>query len=576
LPPLWIAANRPPELTCTWMRPPASNSHLLTVAAVVASLATLVTAVFALFWVRVLDPDVLLHLRTGRLITESGRIPHRDMFSSNAADRPWVTHEWLWQVGAHGLYLLGTWKALFTLRIILVLGALGCAVALAVRRGAGVTFALAATLLAVGPLASFAEIRPQLASYLLFTATLLVLYAARTRPKWLLALPPIFLLWTNLHGAVLLGFVLLGCAVIDAAWRIFKRKADSPAANLKWLLSMSVACVVATLINPNGYHVFTFPLKVVGQDVFRTQIHEWAPPAFTRPFLPFWVLLGLVVPAALLTRRSLTLADWLLLGIFAAAAMGSRRQGPFFALVAIPILAAAIEKFVAARPARLAAAVTCSALMPAFAVLAYQGAGRTNGTGLMPNRFPEDAAARLAKFDVQAAVLNDYNDGGYLLWKLWPRWRVTMDGRADVYGPDLVQKYQQVWAGAPGWEQLLDQWNVEAILGRYEITAAQPKHNLYHELAKGDEWMPVHWNATGVLYLRAGTALAASELRPYRRLHPGLRWQELAALQTTPAHWDELGADLRRSITEYPENRRAHDLERRWRADEARPPSTRP
>ena len=49
---------------------------------------------------------------------------------------------------------------------------------------------------------------------------------------------------------------------------------------------------------------------------------------------------------------------------------------------------------------------------------------------------------------VHGAVLNDYNDGGYLIWQLYPEWPVTMDGRVDVYGPQLVVEYA-IFGGAP-------------------------------------------------------------------------------------------------------------------------------
>ncbi|HEU4402107.1 MAG TPA: hypothetical protein VFT43_08375, partial [Candidatus Polarisedimenticolia bacterium] len=42
--------------------------------------------------------DYWWHLATGRLILERHAVPHADPFSFTAAGRPWIDHEWLFQV----------------------------------------------------------------------------------------------------------------------------------------------------------------------------------------------------------------------------------------------------------------------------------------------------------------------------------------------------------------------------------------------------------------------------------------------------------------------------------------------
>ena len=96
--------------------------------------------------------------------------------------------------------------------------------------------------------------------------------------------------------------------------------------------------------------------------------------------------------------------------------------------------------------------------------------------GIAPDRFPETAAGRLLGIGSRASIFNDYNDGGYLIWRLWPHWKVSMDGRADVYGPELIRTYEKIWSGDPAWEKHLTDWGVQAVLGRTggEALAARP------------------------------------------------------------------------------------------------------
>src|SRR4051794_35974885 len=58
-------------------------------------LAPLLYMIAASFFFAQTDPDYWWHVRTGRLIWESGHIPTADPFSFTAANHPWITQEWL-------------------------------------------------------------------------------------------------------------------------------------------------------------------------------------------------------------------------------------------------------------------------------------------------------------------------------------------------------------------------------------------------------------------------------------------------------------------------------------------------
>ena len=44
------------------------------------------------------DIDFWWHLKTGELIATTGVIPTTDPFSYTVPGRPWVAHEWLWEL----------------------------------------------------------------------------------------------------------------------------------------------------------------------------------------------------------------------------------------------------------------------------------------------------------------------------------------------------------------------------------------------------------------------------------------------------------------------------------------------
>ncbi len=68
-------------------------------------------------------------------------------------------------------------------------------------------------------------------------------------------------------------------------------------------------------------------------------------------------------------------------------------------------------------------------------------------------------------------LFNPYNWGGYLLWAL-PEYPVFIDGRTDLYDDELIESWLQVVRGDPGWDQVLDRWDVALVLIEPEMPLA--------------------------------------------------------------------------------------------------------
>jgi hypothetical protein len=61
-------------------------------------------------------------------------------------------------------------------------------------------------------------------------------------------------------------------------------------------------------------------------------------------------------------------------------------------------------------------------------------------------------------------MFNPYNWGGYLVWALWPEYRVFVDGRTDLYGDEILRQYLDVWLLRPGFEDILASYDVRLVL----------------------------------------------------------------------------------------------------------------
>src|SRR5690606_35584006 len=140
--------------------------------------------------------------------------------------------------------------------------------------------------------------------------------------------------------------------------------------------------------------------------------------------------------------------------------------------------------------------------------------------------------------------LSPIDDGGYLVYRLWPNWKPVADSRPGLYPASFHSEYEKLWQGGQGWESYIALWRVQAILGETELSDRYLNHNLYHELAVSDSWSPVYWDRKSILYVSKEIELSASNLAPFRQLKPGLPWPALEARITSQQQWRDLGADL--------------------------------
>lgn len=592
-----LPAGEPPEAApgsdpvASSAAPPRPSGRFSPLTAL--ALLLLAGALLPAFWVRIIDSDVFMHLKAGELIWEMRGIPRTDPFSATARGREWIVHEWLWEAVAWPIQHWGGWLGLSVARLLCFAAALLLAMLAGRRRGASWLACAAAALVMLCPLMAFPEIRPQTVTFVFFSLVLFLLEAARARPRLLLALPPLTVLWANFHGAFLILYVL--AAVTLGGWGIemclgtLKQRgrrggkesigfvqafrAHGLFRPAVWLAATTAASLAGSLINPHGTALITYPVRVLGDETLRRGITEWLPPEASLPFLPFYLAMGAAAAAMIAARRATRPGDWIALGVFGTMSLGARRQICFFALALLPVLAVCLSALLArfalnadgrVRPLPGASLLAVCALFFAGSLYCYKGSRGDFGSGIQPGRFPERAAAILASSATGGTVLNDYADGGYLIWRLWPRWSVVIDGRADLYGTEVARPYARAWAGdARAAAEVLGRWGIDAVVGRFEITRLSPQRNLYQFLARSPDWSLMQWDDVSTLYVRRDRAGHFGDQKPFRRLHPALAWSELKAMQKSTEDWHVLAADLRRSLVEEPDSVRARQLLKR-------------
>jgi hypothetical protein len=96
---------------------------------------------------------------------------------------------------------------------------------------------------------------------------------------------------------------------------------------------------------------------------------------------------------------------------------------------------------------------------------------------------------------VPGPIFNKYGWGGYLIFRLYPDYRVFADGRADVYGDEFLFQMVDTYDGHPGWRAPLDRYGVRTVL-------IPPDASLASLLQIDREWQKVYEDNQAVIFTR--------------------------------------------------------------------------
>ncbi len=435
----------------------------------IAQLVRIVTllSIFILLTRTPLDADMWWHLRAGQVMWESRSILLEDVFSYTLPGAPWTNAFWVSEILFFLLHEIGGYLALT-----LFVAASGAATFYVVsRRMTGNPFVSAFVLiLAAITAAPIWGPRPQLLSFFL-VAWLDFWLDDPKRPRW--ALIPLFALWANLHGGWIWGFLLIAAHLAGLGMRALLQPAERAHTlpELRRLLGWTALGALAIGINPNGLGIWALPFQQVNVSM---QIQEWLSPDFHRlDFHPLLWMLFLLLLAAPFTPKPL---DWgqlfKTLG-FAYLTFVAQRNIALFAIAAAPLLAAwaqaALEPLLNRPaqpqpdlPARLRRLVN-TLLIALLSLAALANAWQVSQPGRVNENYPVAAVDWLRANQPAGRLFSAYNWGGYLIWTL-PEYPVFIDGRADLYGNNLIAQWQAVVNDRSNAMQVLDNWQVQVIL----------------------------------------------------------------------------------------------------------------
>lgn len=450
--------------------------------------------------------DLGWHLAAGDLIRDRGSIPLQDPWSFTLGDKRWLNLSWLWDVMSSAIrqYLGLTGLVLF---------AVACGAAIAGYL-TSICLGFGASAIAVCISVFFAcllypayEASPNM--YLAVspnTCTMLfcVLFYREClrRTRWLL-LPATMILWVNLHGGFLLGFVVIGvffgAALLRQAWT-----------DLRIYGFAAAGCLAATLINPLGWTIYDGVTATLGHFV-QANIGEWLPYSHNMEMpgsIPGIIYMLCFVVLELRDQGSapIPLESRVLSWLFLILGFYQFRYISFFFIFSTVPLALHIDRLLPERIVRLdlrapllAAGIIGIYTLPIVFLRVEPALG-------LSEMLSDDDARYLQEHLSRRRVLNHWNVGGTLIYRTHGTVPVFVDGRAaTAYPDDLLRDYFKLVRSEideAAWDMVLDKYRIEAVL--WVKTHAQLRRFLVDRRGWKEEYTGLY----ETVYVRPGAAPA--------------------------------------------------------------------
>ena len=462
--------------------------------------------------------DIGRHIKNGEMVLKEHFIPRTNLYSYTYPDFPFLNHHWGSGVIFYLIYQAFGFGGFTFFQVLIGLLTLLIFFHVAWKQSGFKTPSLIA-LIAIPLLSSRSEIRPEMFSYLLAGVFFWILWNWRQQKiskNWLWVLPPLLLLWVNLHIYFVFGLMLIGVFWLEAFSNRFLRGDRNFSAPFNFLSLILFLSAGFSLINPFGLSGALAPFEIFNQYGYRVLENQsvW----FLYKIIPYPQSLYFIIVFALLVlswvyafvaikkgRQKFSLPLALISLIFSFLGWFMVRNFAIFGYFAIPIIAINFagllnKPFESARD--YSKFLTVFILLFGFLIFINPSfwQGRSLGWGL--DRGNAAAAEFFKANNLHGPIFNNYDIGGYLTFYLFPAEPVFVDNRPEAYPVSFFQDvYVPMQEDSEKWQIYSKQYGINTIFFyRNDLTPWAQKFLITR--VSDPEWAPVFVDDWNIIFVK--------------------------------------------------------------------------
>ena len=501
------------------------------------------------------DYDIWWHLKLGEYYINNHtlRIDHA-IFSWTPADSGWIYNTWLGSTIFYIAYTLLSGFGLWLIQWFVFIG-LFLLYYLYIK-SVGDRFSISdltgLLLVAVALNSTAIYYKPEIFSTLLFALSAFLYFYCKThnKPRFFFY-PLISLLWVNLHGGYLLGLAFISMLLVGETvnYWFFKQHRMSR----QWLLQLTASVALsylAVLINPYGIHYHIFNIQALLSETYTGGITKivayynlWqylSPSKFInfRSFGTAWTeilfaaIFCILCLYAYFKKRFLDITLIAFNIFFFFFSMSGGRYSIFFPIVNLFSILYLLHRMQAPGlkrnfgPAALGMFLFFSGYI-VFTTLLLADQRTWFGKGL-DDLAPVKEVELIMKEKLQPPLFNDYLVGGYMIWKMYPEYKVMIDPRYGPYAKQLMPDYSRLMGA-------LDVKALSQFLERYPAKVALVhfmESQVITMLVKSGEWILIYFDRNAAVLV-------------HKTIVPSLRQETLDTTEVGPDRFK----DVRNPVT---------------------------
>jgi len=449
------------------------------------------------------DTDLWGHIKFG-MDTWAQKALHRfDIYSYTAYGREWINHEWLSELVMYLVYHIFGSPGLLMGKLFVGLVIVYILSCISFNRNSnplvyGLVFALSVFIMSPGFMT-----RPQIATFLFTTLFLFIFHLYFEREKNLLwSLPLIMTLWVNCHGGFLIGLGMFPVVVVSAI--ISFRSKNGDGRYLHSLIFWLVLTEASALINPYGFRLLVFLYETL---TVKRNIWEWNPVTlFDLSYLRFKLFAILVILTLFFKKKGNRYWEMGIILIAMIYALKHQRHTPILAIVAAPYLTEKLS--ILGRQSNLfykvrsfhAYLILVISLTLIISYQIFHTANRYIKTGFNilvdPRIYPIYPVHFLKENGIKGNILLPFEWGEYVIWKLYPNCKVSIDGRfRTVYPQEVIEAHFGVLSDELKYNELLDRYPTDIIL-------VKRKPFFYHLISNQKKWIYIYSDSDSIIFIK--------------------------------------------------------------------------
>ena len=447
--------------------------------------------------------DVWWHLATGKLIWTKG-IPHTDPFSYTFSGKPWIDAMWLFQVITYKAYETAGYAGVVSLKIFIL--ALTFLFLWLAFRVSGADHFVSLTFLFLVLIGSSYRFmcRPHICGFLFITIFWWRLLIFK-KNKTLKSLWPVFLsfiIWVNSHGSFIIGFILVGIFFLEEILKC-REKTIKEAFQEKYFRNLFITLLILsilTLINPYGINLLKFVLfsHQGNNSEALSYIGEWQPTNIREMFYFIWdrslfikILFWISVISILLRINQIENSAWII--FFVILSYLSFKHSRFWALFTLSISPLIVQTWSQNNWKKIKSYLSFILIFVSTIFIIFYLSDPRNykniGLEVQWNRYPKGTIDLVKKEHLFGPIFNTYAYGGFIIWNLFPKYKVFIDGRTpSVYSTEFYWQYRLMSNGKElAIKKLISKYKFKLFLISSEILASKLKNDFNFSLIGFDD-----------------------------------------------------------------------------------------